>query len=446
MTDAANRPRLAPIQWRIFALACGASFLLYLHRYSWNIVGPRLQKDFGFSNREAGFLFSLFYYTYAVAQIPSGVVIDRFGVHRFLSAIIVGWSAAVAAIGAASSAAVIGGCRLLFGAAQAGCYPALTKVTGSWFDPARRTVLQGWIATTAGRAGGAMAPIVLGTVLMGWCGLSWENALAILGLVGVAYAVLFALAYRDATKPPGRDSDLPERGESQPAVSSRRMLPWGQAWRNGSLRFFTLQQFLDAGSDVAYVSLIGTYFLRARGFDIAKTGMLASLPLWGGALGGIAGGWLNDRAIGWTGSRRWSRSAIGCIGKVIGGVMLVLVVRQSSGLAAAWLLCAAKFFSDWSQPTTWGTCTDLGGPFSATVFSIINTAGTLGGIVMPLVFGDVLDRFTTHSTVAGKVLATTDWGPLFLLLTAMYLASGVCWLLVDCTQTIKAPDDRVLLD
>src|SRR6516225_7719487 len=94
-----DRPRLTPIQWRIFALACGASFLLYLHRYSWNIVGPKLQNEFGFSNREAGFVFSLFYYTYFVAQVPSGVVIDRFGPHRFLSAIMLAWSAALAAIG-----------------------------------------------------------------------------------------------------------------------------------------------------------------------------------------------------------------------------------------------------------------------------------------------------------------------------------------------------------
>ena len=80
---------------------------------------------------------------------------------------------------------------------------------------------------------------------------------------------------------------------------------------------------------------------------------------------------------------------------------------------------AAKFFSDWSQPTTWGACTDLGGRFSATVFSIINTAGTLGGVAMPIVFGTtVLDRFTDTSTgdiVTGLDVATTDWNPLFVL-------------------------------
>ena len=71
------------------------------------------------------------------------------------------------------------------------------------------------------------------------------------------------------------------------------------------------------------------------------------------------------------------------------------------------------------------------------MFSIINTAGTLGGIIMPIVFGEVLDRYTTHAALAGHALATTDWTPLFFLLAAMYLGSGVCWLLVDCTQTIQ---------
>jgi sugar phosphate permease len=423
-----DRPGLSGLQWRVFALACGTSFLLYLHRYSWNIVGPRLQEDFGLSNTEAGFLFSLFYYTYFAAQIPSGVVIDRFGPHRFLGVAIVAWSLAIAGIGLSASLPILGGCRLLLGMAQAGCYPALTKVTRTWFEPARRTVLQGLIATTAGRAGGAFAPIILGTFLMGRCGLSWETALEVLGLLGVAYGVLFWKAFRD--EPPG--SREAARDEPGPAAAPASF-PVRRAWRNRSLGFFTLQQFLDAGSDVAFVSLIGTYFLKARGFDIAKTGWLTSLPLLGGALGGIAGGWLNDRAIAWTGNRRWSRSGVGCVGKLIGGVMLALAVRQADGVAAALCLLAAKFFSDWSQPTTWGTCTDLGGRFSATVFGIVNTAGTLGGVVMPLVFGKVLDRFTSP--------AGTDWSPLFFLLAAMYLGSGASWLLVDCTRTIEDRDD-----
>lgn len=435
------------VRWGVFALACGMSFLLYLHRYTWNIVGPKLQDEYGFSNTQAGILFSLFYYTYAVGQIPSGVVVDRFGPHRFLSAIVVLWSVSLAALGQTAMLWLLGAWRLVFGAAQAGCYPALTKVTRSWFPASRRTVLQGWIATTFGRGGGALSPIILGTLLMGGLGLSWETSLVLLGGLGLAYGLVFFVSFRDSPdEHPGvndRERELIGGGASGSGPKTRAVLPAGRTFRSRSMRFFVLQQFLDAGSDVVFVSLIGTYFLRARGFDISQTGWLASLPLWGGALGGIAGGWLNDRLIAATGSRRWSRSGVGFVGKLIGCVMLALVVQQPSGVAAAWVLMVAKFFSDWSQPTVWGTCTDLGGRFSATVFSVINTAGTFSGILMPLVFGAVLDAFTTGT---GTDAISTDWGPLFVLLAAMYLGSGLCWLLIDCTRSLDVEEKPPLLD
>ncbi len=439
-----DRSRPTGVRWRVFALACGASFLLYLHRYSWNIVGPKLQDDFGLNNTQAGFLFSLFYYTYAGGQIPVGVVIDRHGPRVVLVASILAWSLSIAAIGQTARLPRLALWRMLFGLGQAGCYPALTKVTRNWFPPASRTTLQGWIATTSGRSGGAMAPILLGTVLMGWCGLSWRTSLGVLGIVGVAYGLIFWWTFRNTPgEHPGvnrEERKLIEAG-TVPSPSEERgaVLPAGTCpGASRSLRFFVVQQFLDAGSDVAFVSLIGTYFLRARGFDVTKTGWLASLPLWGGAVGGVAGGWLNDRLIATTGQRRWSRSGVGFVGKVIGCVMLVLVVRQTHGLAAASCLMAAKFFSDWSQPTTWGACTDLGGRHSATVFSIINTAGTFGGVVMPLVFGYVLDRFTTHrrSGRPGRSPRPTR-ARCSALLAAMYLGSGICWLLMDCTRLAR---------
>lgn len=427
----------------IFWLACGASFLLYLHRYSWNIVGPELQRDLNLTYTQNAVLFSLFYYTYASLQIPSGIIVDRFGPHRFLTSMLATWSLALVAMAHTTNIFLLGFWRLAFGATQAGCYPALTKVTSQWFPLEQRTIIQGWIATAFGRCGGAMAPIIVGTLFMGVLGFTWQVSVTELGLLGVLYSVIFWSLFRSATS----DASHVRQAKPLPAHDARetgtlrtrgsvKKLAWRAAFRSRSLRVFTLQQFLDAGSDVVFVSLIGAYFLRAHGFDISKTGWLASLPLWGGALGGIVGGWLNDTLIRITGNRRWSRSCVGFVGKMIGCLLIGLVVMQSSGETAAWLLMAAKFFSDWSQPTTWGMCTDIGGRFSATIFSIVNTAGTIGGIIMPLVFAFLLDRYTSLASSATTAEAVTDWSPLFVLLSAMYLACGFCWLLIDCTQSL----------
>lgn len=436
------------IRWLIFSLACTTSFVLYLHRYSWNIIGPELQSELGLNNTQIGLLFSLFYYTYASGQIPSGIIIDRYGPHRFLTGIIAAWSIALVAIAQTTNLILLGGARLLFGATQAGCYPALTKLSLTWFPLRQRTMLQGLVATAFGRAGGAMSPIILITLLMGTAGLSWRISVSLLGLLGLLLCALVAFYLRDSPQQDRRVNEsertLLDDGVTDMSFNgSRDLLPFRQAFKNRSLRWFTLQQYLDAGSDVVFVGLIGTYFLVAHELDLKQTGWLASLPLWGGALGGIVGGWLNDRLIHETGNRRWVRSGVGFVGKMIGCLMLVLTVVQTDGVRAGLFLMLAKFFSDWSQPTTWGTCTDLGRRYSATVFSIINTAGTLGGVLMPIVFGGVLDWFTTKSEIDGALISTTNWAPLFALLAAMYFLSGACWLLVDCTQEITGNETEI---
>ncbi len=285
-----DRSRPTTIRWRVFALACATSFLLYLHRYTWNIVGPEIQERFDLTNTQAQFLFSLFYYTYAACQIPSGVVIDRYGPHRFLSAIMLSWSVALAALGMTSWIVMLGVWRLIFGAAQAGCYPALTKVTRSWFPEARRTAVQGWIATASGRSGGAMAPILLGTVLMSWLGMTWYHALLVLGAAGVACSLGFWLTFRDtpAEHPGVNDSEraLIESGATvEQKVSTRSALPAGRAVRSVSLRFFVVQQFLDAGSDVVFVSLIGHVFPEVAGARHRPDGLADESAVMGGSPG-----------------------------------------------------------------------------------------------------------------------------------------------------------------
>lgn len=428
------------IRWTIFLLACGTSWLLYVHRYVWNIINPILVKTFDIDQTTAGWVFAIFYVTYAAGQIPSGVFIDRFGPHRFLSWSIGGWSLALAGFAFTGQLWILGCLRALFGAAQAGCYPALTKTTRLWFPLRSRTMIQGLIATTSGRMGGAMSPILMGTLLMGYGGLSWQTTLLILSGAGLLFAVSFAVFFRNSPEvhPGVNAAELALiRDGATTAAPQGGMLPWGEAFRNRSLRVFVVQQYLDAGSDVVFVSLIGAFFLQSYGVDIKKAGWLTSLPLWGGAFGGIAGGWLNEYCISRWGNRRWARSLIGAIGKMIGAMAIIVMTLQGAPVAAGVMLCVAKFFSDWSQPTVWGTCTDLGGRYSATVFSIINTSGTVGGVIMPPIFGRLLDSFTTSTTVASEVVKTTNWSPLFYLIAAMYLGSGICWLMIDCTKSLE---------
>lgn len=446
-TDQAT-PAAAPTnrRWVIFSLAAGTSSLLYLHRYTFGVIRPELQEEYGFSNTELDSIFALFNLTYAMGQIPSGIICDLFGPHAFLSVIMVLWSLALPLVGMTGSVPGLMSVRLVFGAAQAGCYPSLAKVTRMWFPRRIRTVIQGLIACFFGRGGGAIAPIVLSSFLMGLCGLSWRASLVLMSLIGVLFAGLFWMLCRNRPEDdPGVNAAelaLIRQGEHD-AQDAPPVLPVKRALKNRSMLVFVLQQFMNAGADMVYGLHLGSYFREARGVESDVTfGFLLSLPMFGGACGGIAGGLINDGLIWLTGSRRWSRTAVGFTGKFVAVYFLYLAIVSEDVTTTAWLLFVTKFFSDWTQPTVWGTSTDMGGRYSATVFSIINTSGSIAGVATPVVGGWLLDRYASTVMVDGQEQLVTHYEPVFILVGAMYLLSAVGWFFIDCTDSLDRSADQ----
>src|SRR5262249_4556713 len=122
---------------------------------------------------------------------------DWFGAHLLLGSGVLLWSLTLLTWALVTSFAAMAIARLVFGATQAGCYPTLNKVSKNWFPLSQRTTAQGWIATFCGRAGGAAAFFLFGTVLLGLCGLSWRWAVGVFTAVGLVCGGLFLLLFRN---------------------------------------------------------------------------------------------------------------------------------------------------------------------------------------------------------------------------------------------------------
>lgn len=464
-------------RWIVFGLAAATSFVLYLHRYTWNFIRPELMNEYRFSNQEMGVLDTAFYASYSLGQIPGGIVCDMFGPHLFVGIIIAVWSLTMPCLGLAGSMNGLVAARLGFGAAQAGCYPSLAKVTREWFPIGQRTTIQGLVASFFGRSGGAMSSLLFGSVLMGVFGFSWRIALTFLALLGVLLAVLFIWQCRNRPEDDPRCNDaevsLIRAGDDASDDHQPRVLPLKRALKNASLRMFVIQQYMNAGADYVYSVLMGSFFIESRGVtDKVILGILASMPLWGGACGGVAGGFLNDFLIRTTGSRSRARTIVGFSGKVLACFFLYAALMYpnvplapalvggldslfdalglltwlgvdgiSDPLAAAGFLFLTKFFTDWTQPTVWGTSTDMGGRYSATVFSVINTSGGIAGTVTPIMGGWLLDQYATVSMVNGEKVMVTHYEPVFVMVGVMYLLSAVCWLFIDSENSLDRDDN-----
>ena len=389
------------------------------------MIKPALKKDTGLSDIELGWLDSAFSASYALCQVPSGLTADALGPRRVLSGIILLWSGCLAWIGSASGLASLAVARVAFGAAQAGGYPNLAKVTRSWFPLSIRTFVQGAVAAFSGRVGGACSSLIVATLLMGTLGFGWRQALLTISALGLLLSLAFWLLFRNspAEHPWTNEAESEAIAAGAPvetAAARPVLIATGANFFN--IGMFLLHSFTSTLPDMLYQNWIPTFLVEEKGLTTAQMGVFAMLPLIGGALGGLFGGMLNDTAIHLTGNRRWSRSSVGLTGKVVSAGLMAWSVSLGDGRTVMLALFACKFFTDWSQPTQWATVTDISGRAAATVFGMMNTVGSAAGFLA----GPLIGYLKYHY----------GWGNLFYIMAGVYLVSGLTWLFIDCTRPL----------
>ncbi|MBI1918437.1 MAG: MFS transporter [Planctomycetes bacterium] len=248
----AERP--TRVRLLVLGLACGLSFLLYLHRYTWAFVKKEVKDEFRWDTVTLGWLDSLFPLSYGLGQVPSGILCDWFGAHLLLGGSVLLWSLALAAVVVATGVVSMAVARLAFGAAQASCYPLLSKVSKNWFPPDTRPAVQGLIATLFGRSGGAAAFLLFGTVLLGLLGLPWRGAVLVLSALGVAAGVTFLLLFRNTPREHPwanqAEADLVTRGDPEAIHATRSRLNWRALLSNRSAQFLLLRAIASNMADV----------------------------------------------------------------------------------------------------------------------------------------------------------------------------------------------------
>ncbi len=89
MAEAEQLDRPTQFRWTVFALACGTSWMMYLHRYMFALIKPELKQQWDLGNDQLGYLDSAFSLCYLIFQVPFGAVADVAGVHFILTLLII---------------------------------------------------------------------------------------------------------------------------------------------------------------------------------------------------------------------------------------------------------------------------------------------------------------------------------------------------------------------
>ena len=171
-----NSPRRpSKVRYLIISAATLMAFLLYLDRFCVSFAVDYIRQDLGLTQNQISWFLSAFFWSYALAQVPSGWLSDRYGGRIMLVIYILTWSVFTALIGASTSFAMLMLTRLGCGLGQAGAYPTAASVVARWVPMTSRGLASAMVAN-GGRIGGAAAPLLTAylIVLCIPAGTPWE--------------------------------------------------------------------------------------------------------------------------------------------------------------------------------------------------------------------------------------------------------------------------------
>ena len=340
------------------------SMLLYVDRICISAAKESVAGDLRLSDKQMGWVLSAFALGYALFQTPAGLLADRFGPRRVLTGVVTFWSVFTGLTGAAWNLTSLLVFRFLFGAGEAGAFPACARAIYSWIPMGERGIAQG-INFSGSRLGAAFALPGVALILDY---LGWRITFAMLAFIGVAWAVFWYFWFRDDPADHPRISAQ----ELERILSTRQAAAHGDATADE-------QSALTAGMLLGSRNLwlaMGQYFASNFTFffcltwlfphlqeryqlGTVQTGLYASAPLIFGALGNWTAGVLVD-AIYRRGYWTLSRQVPAILGFVLAAMGLVASVYMTTPLGAIAWLSVAIFGADMTLSPSWSLCIDIG--------------------------------------------------------------------------------------
>src|SRR5262245_41861980 len=186
-------------RFSLLNLTFALSIITFIDRVCIASAAPSIRQELGLNAVQMGWIFSAFTFAYALFEIPSGWLGDRFGPRKVLMRIVLWWSAFTMATGAVWNFASLATARFLFGAGEAGAYPNLSLSFARWF-PADECGIAHGVVFMGSRLGGAVTPPLV-VLIMSWAG--WRVSFWMFGMLGVLWSILWWRWFRDdpATHP-----------------------------------------------------------------------------------------------------------------------------------------------------------------------------------------------------------------------------------------------------
>jgi ACS family D-galactonate transporter-like MFS transporter len=301
-----NAPMLAPaeadqsrkrthMRWTIVGFSALGLTIAYLDRAALSVAMPFMAEEFHISPAVKGVLLSAFFWTYALFQIPSGWLLDRFGA-RVIYPIAVGWWSIWTALTAfAHGVGSVIVFRLGLGIGEAPVQPANVKVVSRWF-PRRERAFASSLFDMGQQIGTALSvPIVTALAVGG----GWRLSFIVIGAAGLLWILGWVAVYRDPEDhrrvSPAELAHI--RSDQGEMVVTEEKTDWRKLLRHNQVWALTVGYVFRSLAGAFFLTWYPSYLLEDRGFTEAEFGMVGAIPAVIAIGATILGGVVSDRML-----------------------------------------------------------------------------------------------------------------------------------------------------
>ena len=413
---------IIPIRFILVASTFLLTVLLYVDRACISAAKGNISSDLGFSMTEFGWIMAVFTLGYALFQAPAGKLADLRGARGVIAGIVTVWSFLTALTGFAWNYTSMLVIRFLFGAGEAGAFPALSKVVYNWFPISERGIIQG-INFSGSRIGAAFAMPLVAWMLHE---IGWRHTFLVFGAFGILYGILWFSIFREKPEQVryiGSEEVeyiLKNRQQSNPGI--KRTLPFSNILKSATM-WKTMVQYI-CSNFTFYFSLTWMFPYIQERFQLGliEAGFYTSIPLVAGAAGNWLAGILVD-AIYRNGKWKLSRRLPAIAGFTLSAIGMIMVTQVSSPVLSVAFMALAVFGADMTLSPSWAFCIDIGKENAGIVSGTMNMAGNLGAFVTIIAFPYLFKW-------------TNQYEPFFIICAALSLVAVTMWLSMDPEKPI----------
>ena len=387
-----NPPTWKNYRWIVCGLLFLATTINYVDRQVLSLLKPTLSEEFGWTELDYSHIVMSFSAAYAVGYLLFGWIVDRVGTKIGYSLSVLFWSLAAMGHALAKTTLGFGFMRGLLGVSEAGNFPTAVKTTAEWFPKKERAFATG-IFNSGTNVGALVAPIAIPWILGVY---GWQMAFVLTGLLGLVWLMAWFFLYEVPSRQrrvSQQELEIIQSDDEKNDNPSTPVIPWISLLRMRQTWAYILGKLFTDPIWYFLLFWLPAYFAEVYGVDLRKPSLELALIYSATTIGSIGGGYLSSWLIrkGWE-VYRARRTAMLWFALAVTPVMLVRFTDQV-WVAVLFMSLAAAAHQAWSANIMTTVSDHFPGSSVSSVAGIGGMAGSIGGILFPLLVGNLLDHY-----------------------------------------------------